>query len=244
MSYDKYRLNIKEITAGAFIWIMLTGILAYFFYRSFVAWVLLWLFFPLFLKYEKKRLSEKRRWKLTLEFKEMIRILSVNLQAGNSAETSFVGAYRDMKKMYGKSDMTRECEAIVRGLENNIVIENLVSEFAKRSCVDEIKEFAEVFAIAKRSGGNIREIIADTTEVIDMKIDMKREFKTLISSKRFEHRIMCVIPFAIIGYIGLTSPGYFDMFYHNPRGVLIMSVCLAVYIGAFLWGEKISNIKI
>ena len=73
---------------------------------------------------------------------------------------------------------------------------------------------------------------------------MKREFKTLISSKQFEHRLMCLIPFLIVGYIGATSPGYFDMFYGNLKGILIMSVCLLVYVGAFVWGEKIANIKI
>ena len=139
--------------------------------------------------------------------------------------------------------MTRECETIVRGLENNLVLEKLVLSFGERSCVEEISEFTEVFSIAKRSGGNLKEIISDTTEVIDTKIEMKREFRTLISSKKFEHRLMCVIPFVILGYIGITSPGYFDLLYGNTRGVLIMSVCLAVYLGAFIWGENIANIK-
>ena len=118
-----------------------------------------------------------------------------------------------------------------------------MASFGERSCIEEIKDFSEVFSIAKRSGGNIKEIISDTTDVIDAKIEMKREFRTLISSKRFEHRLMCVIPFAILGYIGVTSPGYFDMLYGNMRGIVIMTICLFVYLGAFLWGEKIADIK-
>ena len=73
---------------------------------------------------------------------------------------------------------------------------------------------------------------------------MKREFRILISSKKFEPRIMCLIPFVILIYIGVTSPGYFDVLYKNMSGVLIMSACLAVYAGAFLWGEHIVNLKI
>ena len=245
MQYDVYKLKIKEVLAGAALWALVSALFAFFFYRSFFAWIVLFALLPVFLKFEKKYLAEKRRWKLTLEFKEMIRILSVNLQAGNSAENSFVYTYREMFKIFGeRSDMTKECETIVRGLENNIVLESLISSFGERSHVEEINEFAEVFSIAKRSGGNLREIIADTVEVIDTKIEMKREFKTLISSKQFEHRLMCGIPFLILGYIGVTSPGYFDMFYGNLKGILIMSVCLLVYIGAFVWGEKIANIKV
>ncbi|MBO4785156.1 MAG: type II secretion system F family protein [Lachnospiraceae bacterium] len=181
---------------------------------------------------------------MTLEFKEMIRIIAVNLQAGSSAENAFRSAYREIRYMFGeKSFMTKECEFIVRGLENNLVLENLVASFGERSCIEEIRDFSEVFSVAKRSGGNLKEIIADTTDVIDTKIEMKREFRTLISSKRFEHRLMCVIPFVILGYIGVTSPGYFDMLYGNTRGIAIMTVCLFVYLGAFLWGEKIADIK-
>ena len=181
---------------------------------------------------------------MTLEFKEMIRIIAVNLQAGSSAENAFRSAYREIRYMFGeKSFMTKECEFIVRGLENNLVLENLVVSFGERSCIEEIRDFSEVFSVAKRSGGNLKEIIADTTDVIDTKIEMKREFRTLISSKRFEHRLMCIIPFVIIGYIGVTSPGYFDMLYGNMRGIVIMTICLLVYLGAFLWGEKIADIK-
>ena len=245
MRYDKYKLSLKEILISILIWAVASAILSYFFYRSLIAGVVIFFFFPVFLIFVKKYLLEKRKWKMTLEFKEMIRIIAVNLQAGSSAENAFRSAYREIRYMFGeKSFMTKECEFIVRGLENNLVLENLVASFGERSCIEEIRDFSEVFSVAKRSGGNLKEIIADTTDVIDTKIEMKREFRTLISSKRFEHRLMCVIPFVILGYIGVTSPGYFDMLYGNTRGIAIMTVCLFVYLGAFLWGEKISNIKI
>jgi len=244
MRYDKYKLSLKEIFIGILIWGFAAAALACFFYRSLIAFIIIFLFFPLFLIFVKKYLLEQRKWKMTLEFKEMIRIIAVNLQAGSSAENAFRNAYREIKNMFGeKSFMTKECELIVRGLENNLVLENLVASFGERSCIEEIRDFSEVFSIAKRSGGNLKDIISDTTEVIDTKIEMKREFRTLISSKRFEHRLMCVIPFFILGYIGLTSPGYFDMLYGNMRGVSIMTVCLFVYLGAFIWGEKIADIK-
>lgn len=244
MKYDRYKLKFWELLASAGLWAFASGILAFFFYKSVLAGFVIFLFFPVFLIFVRKYLLEKRKWKMTLEFKEMIRIIAVNLQAGSSAENAFKSAYREIKYMFGeKSYMTMECENIVKGLENNLVLENLVSSLGERSCIEEISEFSEVFSIAKRSGGNLREIISDTTDVIDMKIEMKREFRTLISSKQFEHRLMCVIPFFILGYIGITSPGYFDMFYGNLRGILIMSVCLLAYLGAFIWGEKIADIK-
>ena len=245
MRYDTYKMNIKETTACVLIWIAVSVFFSYFFYKSMLASIVLFLFFPLFLKYARSFLKQKRNWEMTLEFKELIRIVATNLQSGSSPENAFANAYRDMEKLYGrKSHITKECEIIVRGLENNIVLEELISSLGERSGREEISEFAEIFSIAKRSGGNLKEIISDTTEVIDSRIEMKREFRILISSKKFEHRIMCLIPFVILVYIGVTSPGYFDILYGNISGILIMSACLAVYTGAFLWGEHIVNLKI
>ncbi|MCR4649002.1 MAG: type II secretion system F family protein [Lachnospiraceae bacterium] len=244
MRYDVYKLNPLEIIVSVLIWVSVSAFLAFFFYRSVIAAIIIFLFVPIFIKYVKKYLKERRNRKLEAEFKEMIRILSINLQSGNSAENAFVNTLFEMKKLYGeKAMMTKECEVIVRGLENNVVIEDLILSLGERSANEEIADFAGIFAIAKRSGGNLKEIISDTVEVIESKIEMKREFMILISSKQFEHRIMCIIPFAIVSYIGISSPGYFDGLYGNPFGIGIMSVCLAVYLGAFIWGEKIADIK-
>ena len=244
MNYKNYKLNYIENVFSILIWGLISSVLALFFYRSVIAAGILMLFYPLFRSYLKRILQERRDWTIELEFKEMIRILAVNLQSGYSAENAFANTYHEMKNLFPKkSIMTLECEAIVRGLNNNVTIENLVSSLGNRSGNKEIEDFASIFAIAKRSGGNLKEIILDTVDVIDSKIEMKREFRILISSKQFEHRIMCVIPFVILSYISFTSPGYFDVLYKNIFGVTVMSICLTVYVGAFLWGENTINIK-
>ena len=102
MRYDKYKLSFKEFFIGIFIWSIASLVLSYFFYRSFMAGVIIFLFFPVFLIFVKKYLLEQRKWKMTLEFKEMIRIIAVNLQAGSSAENAFRNAYREMKYMFGE----------------------------------------------------------------------------------------------------------------------------------------------
>jgi len=239
MRYSEYKLKLNEVLLGISVWLGVSALLSYFFYRSIIAFILIFMLFPVFLHFVKNYLKEKRDWVMELEFKEMIRILSVNLQSGNSVENSFVNTYFEMLKLFGnRSPMCAECESIVKGLKNNVVIEEMLLSLGERSDNEEIYEFAGIFAIAKRSGGNLREIICDTVDVIDSKIEMKREFRVLISSKKLEHRIMCVIPFFILIYIQATTPGYFDILYGNLTGVMIMSVCLLIYIGAFIWGEK------
>lgn len=244
MDYSKAKLNIWETAAGTGIWILIAFAFSYFFYRSVAAAVILSLFAPIFIKYLTARKKEKRKQTITVEFKEMIRFLSVSLQAGESVENAFFGMYRDMKTMFGeKACMTRECEAICVGLKNNVSIEKLLISLGERTDVEEIKDFTEVFVIAKRTGGNLKEIISDTTSTINSRIEMKNEFRLQMASKKLEQRIMCLIPFLMFIYLGITSPGYFDSLYVGVKSRIIMTVCLMAYIGAVAWGEHILNLK-
>lgn len=144
----------------------------------------------------------------------------------------------------GETAMTAECRKIEKQLLNNQLPEELLSDFAVRSGQDEIKDFASIFIIAKRSGGNMTAIIRNTADVIGEKIEVKREIQLLFAAKRMEQRIMNVVPIAIIGYVRLTTPDYFDAVYHNLFGNLVMTVCLLIYAFAYFMSEKIMEIEI
>jgi len=57
-------------------------------------------------------------------------------------------------------------------------------------------------------------------------------------------RMMSMIPLFILAYVSVTSPGFLDVMYHNAAGILIMTLCLLLYLTAFLWGRKIMRIRV
>ena len=66
----------------------------------------------------------------------------------------------------------------------------------------------------------------------------------MISSKKMEQKIMNMVPFLIIFYIGTTSKGFFDVLYHNVIGVIVMTVCLFFYGTAYLFSKRIVEIEV
>ena len=244
MNYSIYQLSFWERVKLIGEWGAITAVIAYFFYRSWIVSVLLFCLLPFYIRYRKKDLVKERKWRITLQFKDALLMVSANLRSGNSVENAFRKSCMELEHLYGtKCEMTEEFRVIGRGLDNNLILENMLLDLASRTQVEEIADFAEIFAIAKRTVGNLREIIADTGAAIGEKIELRRELRILIASKQLEHKIMCLVPFLIIGYIGFTSKGYFDSLYHNIAGILIMSACLAVYFGALYWGKKITEIQ-
>lgn len=223
----------------------LAGIAAYLFYDSAVAAVLL---LPLIVPYYRRRCrekAEKDRRELSAQFREALTAIITALKAGYSSENAFAECRREMAFQFGEKAMiTEEMERIVRGMENRIPLEKLLTEFASRWNIEEINEFTEVFSIARRSGGNLPVILNRTAELIQDRMEIDTEIDILLSSRKFEQKIMNGVPFFIIFYLGLSTDGFFDVLYHNAAGAAFMTACLAAYLFSILLSDRIMAIEL
>lgn len=177
-------------------------------------------------------------------FRELLGDLLTGLRAGWSVENALRECSGEMRERYGSSRIVKELNRIVNGMDNQIPTEQLLLEFGERSGVEEIRDFATVFAIARRGSGNLAEILQRTGALISDRIETGNEIETLLAGRRLEQHIMDAIPFFLILYIRLTSPGFFTALYHNAAGIAVMSVCLGVYLAALALAERISDIHV
>lgn len=153
-------------------------------------------FVLLSLKDKGRVLCQKRIRELEVEFREVILGVSANLQAGYSVENAFRETYRDIVLLYGQDCvMAAELRLMFRRLENNEQLEHALMNLADRSGVQDIRDFADIFQIAKRGGGDMRGIIANTADIIGDKQEVRREIETVVSEKKLEQQIMRYIPF-------------------------------------------------
>lgn len=238
--YRYYQWQRGEKLRTILVCAALTGLLAYFFYRS------LWAVIPLgaigiyfFLDIRRKK-AKKTRNELTAQFRECILSVVSSLQAGYSVENAFLESEKDMELMYGKSSLIGgELKFIRRGLQINITLEELLTDIGLRSGSSDIGEFAQIFAQAKRSGGNMTEIIKNSAAQIGKRIELRQEIQVLLGGKQMEFMIMKLMPFGILLYVSMGSPGYFNPLYHNFSGIAVMTGCLVVYSGAYFLGESV-----
>lgn len=237
--YRKYEPTLREMLGEIGKAVCAVGILAYFFYRS------IWAVIPLagigVVVYRRSIAARIRncREQLVVQFQECIMSVSAALKAGYAVENAFLESRNDMRLLYGENSLIyQELECIRRGLVINISLEEQLADLADRSGSEDIRQFAQVFAIAKRSGGNLPEIIRSTAELIGQRVNMQQEIRTLLSGRRLEQMIMKLMPFGILLYIGATYPGYFDSLYHNLTGIAIMTGCLGLYLTAYVLGDR------
>lgn len=243
--YNEYRFNAKEQILYTAEGLLIAALIGYFFYRSWIACIGLLPIVFLFLQSKKRELAKRQRQELNIQFKDLILSVSANLKAGYSIENAFRESYKDMAMLYGEEGIIcTELRYILTGLDNNVVLEKLLYGLGMRSGLPDVVQFADVFLIAKRNGGNMTDILAKTAAVIEQKTETDKEIQLMIGAKKMEQKIMNMVPFLIIFYISSTSKGFFDVLYHNLIGVIIMTVCLGFYLAAFLLSGRIVDIEV
>lgn len=187
---------------------------------------------------QKKQVNELRT-----QFKDLLESLTSSYSAGENTVEAFSDAVGDMTSIYGEeADIVQETQIICTGLKNNINIEELLLDFARRSGLDDAMSFANVFEVCNRQGSDLKRIVSDTREIINDKIEMEMEIETMLSGSKNELYIMMVMPVVIV--VMLKGMGTSMAGSNTPLTVLVKVVCIGIFGIAYVIGRKIIDIKI
>lgn len=242
--YRDYRFHFREMGYCLLEGTALNAGISFLFYNSVVAMIPGTFLIYLYYREKKKRLRNRRMRRMRCELREFLNALIAALQTGRSIENAFSQALKDTEGYVGNgSDFSEEMRKICAGVLVGQPLEKLLLDFAMRSHMEELEYFAEVFQIGKRSGGNLIGILKNTIRMLQERMDAEEEIYTVISQARLEFYIMCVVPLAIIGYLRITAGGLLEVLYGNLTGILVMTVCLVLYGGCYLYGKKLLEME-
>lgn len=197
-----------------------------------------------YLPQREKQLQKKRLKELRLQFRELLDSLSTSIGSGKTVIDSFRGAYEELLMIYPEDAyIIKELEIINTGLINNINIEVLLMEFGQRSDDDDILGFANVFDACYRKGGNIRDVIKSTHQIISEKMEIEIKIETIVTASKTEQKIMMVMPVGLIGIIKMMSPEFAENFL-TPIGLISTTIAVGLFVLAYFIGKEVLDIKI
>lgn len=246
MDYNSYNLTLKEKIqygflgmVGAFLFILL-------FYGSFTISIIFGGVGLLYLPFKRKELIKTQKKRLKQQFKEGLYALSSSISVGKSIEQAFIEASNDLKIIYWDSAtyIIQEFEMIARKIAMNETIESALIDFAQRADDEDIHNFANVFLTAKRTGGNLVEIMKYTTATINEKIEIMDTIDVLITGKKYEQKVLCLLVPLIIVYLHLFSTGFMEAMYQTIAGKVAMTVALLIYVLSLVVSKSIVEIEV
>jgi len=243
--YDTYNMSLKEKVFYTLAASVLIFSMSYIFYRSYVLSLIpvpLALLYP---RIKKRRIIAKRKKELNIQFKDMLYSLSSSLSAGRTVEGAFRDVLKDLAVIYPEPStfILAEVRAIVKRLEMNDSLENALADFAHRARLEDVDNFVSVFNICKRSGGNITEVIKNTSAIINDKIETGQEIDTMLAQRKFEQKVLNAVPVLMILFLSASAPEYMNPVFTTMTGRVTMTVSIALMAAAAFISAKICDIK-
>lgn len=242
MEYGSYDFRIRDRCKCFVMAVLITVGATWLLYKNMLG-ILLFpiIYFVVRKSYTEEKIKIQKRT-LLLQFKDAMQSVSSALLSGLSIENAWKDAEKEMNELHGKDAyITLELKEMNISIAMNQPIEEGLYRFALRSANEDILNFAEVFRIAKRSGGNFGKIIRSTVVRISDKLETEQEIATVISGKVMEQKVMNVIPVALLGYLNITAADFLSPLYGNLFGCCVMTIAFVAYVMTFLWSRKLTE---
>ena len=191
----------------------------------------------------KKKCLDKRNIMLKRQFRDMLESLAASFSSGSNVQMAFQSATMDLAMQYGEQDyIVLEMQEIINGINQNINVEVMLKDFGERSGNEDIMSFADVFEICYRKGGNMNSIIHRTRDVISDKMVVADEIETKLTSNKMQHNVMSIMPIVVVAMLRFTNEAFAANF-ATPIGVIVNTIAIGIFIGSYILGLKIVDIK-
>ena len=241
--YRIYTFSWKERLVCWIEGMVLNGTVSILFFDSFLAMIpgVVLVFF--YHQEKKRRLMRRRIHHLRKEFQCFLNEMIAALQTGRSIENAFLEAIKDTEKYLAQETIfVMEMKKIGGSMSVGEPLEKLLLDFSTRSHLEEMEYFAEVFLIGKHSGGNLIGIMKNTIRMLQERMDAEEELYTILTEKQVEFYLMSIIPLVILLYLRIGANQLLQSLYGNITGICMMSLCLLIYGGCYLYGKRILEI--
>lgn len=219
-----------------------SGAVMYIFYeRWYIALILGIVGGIVFVPMRRKQLLEKRKIQLTLQFKELLESVKSSL-GSESVHDAFMKAKGDLAIQFPEDAyIMQELTIIMRGTMLKMKLEDLLMNFAERSGIEDIRNFATVFRSCYRRGGNIQEIVGKCITIINEKIGVNMDIEAMVAGQKSEQNILLVLPVVFVVMLK-SMGGMVDM--SSAMGMISMTIAIVIFIAAYFISGRIMKIDV
>lgn len=244
--YDTYDMSLRERVFYTLLAAVFIFAVSFVFYRSYVLSFIpapIALFYP---RIKKRGIIAKRKKELNIQFKDMLYSLSSSVSAGRTVEGAFREVLKDLSVIYPEPSafILTEVRAIIKRLEMNETLENALADFSGRARLEDVDNFVNIFNICKRSGGNITEVIKNTSSIINDKIEVGQEIDTMLAQRKFEQKVLNAVPILMILLLSASASDYMSPVFTTVTGRVTMTISIVLLAVAAIISAKISTVKL
>lgn len=167
-------------------------------------------------------MAKRRLEKFNSIFPDAIDLIVRGLRSGLPVTESIAAVGREMADPVG-SEFRRIGESVQFGR----TLEEALWDGAKRLDTPDFKFFVISLSVQKETGGNLGETLANLSDVLRRRRQMKLKIKAMSSEARASAYILGSLPLVMFALIYLLNPSYESELFTDPRGRVALGGALA-----------------
>ena len=245
IDYHSYTLSRREKWKFLSVMTVCATVVLYLFYHTMTV-ILVAFFFALYAqRFYVQGKIKKRKEILILQFRDLLYSLSASIGAGRHMSEALFCARTDLALLYEEgTPMLEELDRINWCIHaSNENEEKLLYDLGKRSGVRDITAFAEIYYICLSTGGDLVRVVGITSQMLLDKLTIVQDIRSYTAQKRFEGKMIAVIPPFLLFFLTLTSPEYLLPLYIGTEGRILMTLALILLVMGYLLADHITDIS-
>lgn len=181
-------------------------------------------------------LIKKRVAAFNTRFPDAIDLLVRGLRSGLPVTETFQVVSQELPGPVGE-----EFKGVVERIRIGNTMEAALQESAVMLGTPEFQFFCITIAIQRETGGNLAETLANLSDVLRKRAQMKLKIKAMSSEAKASAYIVGALPFFVFGLVWTMNPSYLEGFFYEERLIIAgLGGLLWMSIGAFIMARMIS----
>jgi tight adherence protein B len=178
----------------------------------------------------------KRVQKFNTRFPDAIDLLVRGLKSGLPVTETFQVVSQELPGPVGE-----EFRGVVERIRIGNTMEAALQETAEMIGTPEFQFFCITIAIQRETGGNLAETLANLSEVLRKRAQMKLKIRAMSSEAKASAYIVGALPFFVFGVVWSMNPDYLAGFFFEQRLIIAgIGGLIWMTIGALIMKKMIS----
>jgi tight adherence protein B len=180
-----------------------------------------------------------RQQQFSEEFPDALDLLVSALRAGISFSAALQVVAEESPDPV-RSEFAILVEEQTLGLELRDALTNMTNRVPSL----DLKFFATAVTLQRSAGGNLTEVLENTSRLIRDRFRILGDVKTFTAAGRLTGVILSALPFGMCVLMLMTSPDYFRLMWDLPTGRSILGLALLLQFFGWLAIRKIVDVKV
>ena len=182
--------------------------------------------------------ASRRQKAFADQLDDSLQLMASSLRAGHSLLQALASVSRE-----AEAPTSEEFARILNETRVGRELSASLAETAERMQSEDFNWVTQAIAINREVGGNLAEVLDGVGHTIRERAQIRRQVKALSAEGKLSAAVLMALPFGIVGFLMVASPGYLARFTESLIGYALIGAAAILLVVGGLWLAKVVQIK-